>query len=172
MHLYLWRPLTCPSLLLLPERRSSHPPLLHQVGSVALSSGHTWSIGWFWDCNTPLYQCSLSRRAIHLVKKNRNLHFWRNWNILFRHTAFNAKKLNVNNEPTFTVDYRVLWALRAKSAVPITYIFPLSVQAADPERAICIGATSVHKQVLGLYTWARSVPSPSSRTAPPVMTHG
>ena len=54
-----------------------------------------------------------------------------------------------------------------KNPLPITQIFPFREQEADPERGICMGATSVHTEVLGLYTCAISVPSPSSRTAPP-----
>lgn len=62
-------PLTCPSLLLLPGHRSSHPPQRRRDGSAVLSWEHTWSTGWFWDCNTPPYLCSLSRRATPLRER-------------------------------------------------------------------------------------------------------
>lgn len=63
-------PLTCPSLLLLPGRRSFHPPQQHRADSGVLSWGRTWSTGWFWDCNTPPYQCFLSMRAIRLEEES------------------------------------------------------------------------------------------------------
>lgn len=58
--------LTCPSLLLLPERRSSRPPRPHQADSAFPSWAHTSSTGWSWDCNTPPCPCFPSRRAILL----------------------------------------------------------------------------------------------------------
>lgn len=58
--------LTCPSLLLPPGHKSSHPPQQRQAGSAVPSWGHTWSTGWFLDRSTPLYPCSLLRRATPL----------------------------------------------------------------------------------------------------------
>lgn len=58
--------LTCPSLRLLLEHRSSRPPQPHQAGSAFPSWAHTSSTGWSWDCNTPPCPCFLLRRAILL----------------------------------------------------------------------------------------------------------
>ena len=47
---------------------------------------------------------------------------------------------------------------------------PSRTQAAEPLRGMSIGASSVQVLTRGSYLWTNSIPSPSSRTAPPDIT--
>ena len=51
--------------------------------------------------------------------------------------------------------------------LPITYIILFTTHARDPDLAINMGAMSDHELVKGQNLWTKSIPSPSSKTAPP-----
>lgn len=52
-------------------------------------------------------------------------------------------------------------------SIPITNIMLFTTHARDPDRAMSIGAISDQELVKGQNLWTKSIPSPSSKTAPP-----